>query len=195
MASPGNRHCANCIGTLSFRTVSAVGLLCCNDWFHLYWMMADRRHRVLFSAADGGGCSKVRLQVRWWSVYLAACLSVSRSSRAPYVDWLSSTHYKQRIAPGPARRYAPPTNGSSTVAKIAADLRPSADWSAVRTSPVAYSLGSCAMGQTDRRTATACSIIPAHNRRSAHISSRCIHRSSATHCHLTSSHPRFPSTS
>ena len=49
------------------------------------------------------------------------------------------------------------------VAKIAADLRPSADGSAVRTSLVAgggkaagsqraHSLGSCAMGQTDGRT-------------------------------------------
>ena len=56
----------------------------------------------------------------------------------------------------------PPADGSSTVAKITADLRPSADGSAVRTSlvagsdygagsPRAYSLGSCAMGQTDGR--------------------------------------------
>jgi len=48
--------------------------------------------------------------------------------------------------------------------EIAADLRPSADWSAVRKSMVAgggedagsqraYSLGSCAMGQTDGRLA------------------------------------------
>jgi len=59
------------------------------------------------------------------------------------------------------RRYAP-ADGSSTVAKIAANLRLSADGSAVRTSQVAgsdkaagsqraYSLESC-MGQTDRRT-------------------------------------------
>ena len=40
-------------------------------------------------------------------------------------------------------------------------------------------------------TSTACSTIPAHNRRSTHISSRCIHRSSATHCRLTSNHPRL----
>ena len=60
----------------------------------------------------------------------------------------------------------PPAGGGSTVAKIAADLRPSADGSAVRASLVAggryaagsqrdYSLGSCAMGQRDggdRRT-------------------------------------------
>ena len=50
------------------------------------------------------------------------------------------------------------------MAKIAADLRPSADWSAVRTSLVAgggqaagnqrtYSLGSCAVRQTDGRIA------------------------------------------
>ena len=55
-------------------------------------------------------------------------------------------------------------DGTSTVAKIAADLRPSAVGSAVRTSLVdgggtaagsqrAYSLGSCAMGQTDGRIA------------------------------------------
>jgi len=52
----------------------------------------------------------------------------------------------------------PPADGSLTVAKIAADLRPSADRSAARTSLVAgsaagsqraCSLGSCAMGQTD----------------------------------------------
>jgi len=58
----------------------------------------------------------------------------------------------------------PPADGSSMVAKIAADLHPSADGSAVRTSPVAgsgsaagsqraYSPGSCAMGQTDGRIA------------------------------------------
>ena len=57
----------------------------------------------------------------------------------------------------------PAADGSSTVAEIAADLRPSADGSAVRTSRVtgggyaatsqrACSLGSCAMGQTDRDT-------------------------------------------
>jgi len=56
----------------------------------------------------------------------------------------------------------PPADGSSTVAKIVADLRPSADASAVRTSLVAgggnaagsqraHSLGSCAMGQTHGR--------------------------------------------
>ena len=58
----------------------------------------------------------------------------------------------------------PPADGSSTVAKIAEDLRPSADGSPVRTSLVAgsgqaagsqraYSLGSCAVGQTDGRIA------------------------------------------
>ena len=40
---------------------------------------------------------------------------------------------KKSIAPGAARRYAP-ADGSSTVAQITADLRPSADGSAVRTS-------------------------------------------------------------
>ena len=70
---------------------------------------------------------------------------------------------EQGITPGEARRYAL-ADGSSTVAKIAADLRPSADGSAVRTSLVAgggyaagsqraYSLGSCAMGHTDGRIA------------------------------------------
>jgi len=44
---------------------------------------------------------------------------------------------KQGIAPGAARRYVPPADGSSTVAKIAADLRSSADGSAVRTPLVA----------------------------------------------------------
>jgi len=57
----------------------------------------------------------------------------------------------------------PPADVSSTVAKIAADLRLSADSSAVRTplaagggkaagSQRAYSLGSYAMGQRDGRT-------------------------------------------
>jgi len=46
-----------------------------------------------------------------------------------------------------------PADGSSTVVKIAADLRPSADGSAVRTgSQRACSLGSCAAGQTDGQT-------------------------------------------
>jgi len=71
---------------------------------------------------------------------------------------------KQGSPPGAARRYAP-ADGSSTVAKIAADLHPSADGSAVRTSlvagggqaqavsvPTAYSLASCAVGQKDRQT-------------------------------------------
>jgi len=58
----------------------------------------------------------------------------------------------------------PPDDGSSTVAKIAADLRSFADRFAVGTSLVAgggytagsqraYSLGSCSMGQTDGRIA------------------------------------------
>jgi len=58
----------------------------------------------------------------------------------------------------------PAADGSSTVPQIAADLRPSADGCAVRTSLVAgggqaagsqraYSLRSCAMGQTDGRIA------------------------------------------
>ena len=58
----------------------------------------------------------------------------------------------------------PPADDSSTVAKIAADLRPSADGSAVCTSLVArggraagsqraVSLRSCVMGQTDERIA------------------------------------------
>jgi len=45
---------------------------------------------------------------------------------------------EQGSAPAAARRYAP-ADSSSTVAKIAADLRPSADGSAVRTSLVAGS--------------------------------------------------------
>jgi len=43
---------------------------------------------------------------------------------------------QQGIAPGAVRRYAPAADGSSTVVKIAADLRPSTDESAVRTSLV-----------------------------------------------------------
>jgi len=43
---------------------------------------------------------------------------------------------KTRYRPGAARRYAP-ADGSSTVANTAADLRPSADGSAIRTSLVA----------------------------------------------------------
>jgi len=39
-----------------------------------------------------------------------------------------------RYRPGGRRDDMPPADGSSTVAKIAADLRPSADGSAVRTS-------------------------------------------------------------
>jgi len=42
-----------------------------------------------------------------------------------------------RYGPGGGETIAPPADGSSTVAKIAADLRPSADGSAVRTSLVA----------------------------------------------------------
>ena len=45
---------------------------------------------------------------------------------------------QERIAPGAARRYTP-ADGTSTVAKIAVDLRLSADGSAVRTSLVAGS--------------------------------------------------------
>jgi len=62
-----------------------------------------------------------------------------------------------------ARRYAPTRDGSSTVAKIAVDLRPSADGSAVRTSlvaggsqaaaasmPIAYQLHHGTVRRTDR---------------------------------------------
>jgi len=73
------------------------------------------------------------------------------------------TLHEQSIAPEAARRYAP-ADGSSTVVKIAADLRPSADASAYLWWPAvakmqaasvrrANSLGSCVMGQTDGRTA------------------------------------------
>jgi len=62
----------------------------------------------------------------------------------------------QVIAPGAARRYAPLP---PMAVRLAADLRPSADGSAVHTgSQRAYSLrqlrayGSCAVGQTDRQT-------------------------------------------
>ena len=49
---------------------------------------------------------------------------------------MNCANEEQGIGPGAPRRYAP-VDGSSTVAEIAADLRPSADGSAVRTSVVA----------------------------------------------------------
>jgi len=49
---------------------------------------------------------------------------------------MNCANEEQGITPGAARRYAP-VDGSSTVAEIAADLRPSADGSAVRTFVVA----------------------------------------------------------
>jgi len=70
---------------------------------------------------------------------------------------MDKIRFKQGIARG-RRDDMPPADGSLTVAKIAADLRPSADQSAARTflvagsaagSQRACSLGSCAMGQTD----------------------------------------------
>jgi len=75
---------------------------------------------------------------------------------------LHSAYYQQGFAPGAARRYA--SRRRQFDPKIAADLCPSADWSAVRTPLVAggdkaagsqraYSLGSCTMGQTDGRIA------------------------------------------
>jgi len=68
---------------------------------------------------------------------------VFRSVVAPFLlDVIHSKHdaasKSNKVSPpGAARRYAPPADGSSTVAKIAADLRPSADGSTVRTSLVA----------------------------------------------------------
>ena len=47
---------------------------------------------------------------------------------------VSADELQQVIAPGVARRYAPPP---PTAVRLAADLRPSADGSAVRTSLVA----------------------------------------------------------
>ena len=89
------------------------------------------------------------------------------------------TLHEQSIAPQAARRYAS-ADGSSTVVKIAADLRPSADasahlwWPAVAKMQAASvrranSLGSCVMGQTDGRTerqtdGTRCCIMPPHGR-------------------------------
>jgi len=69
-----------------------------------------------------------------------------------------------KVSPRGRRDDRPPADGSSTTAKIAADLRPSADGSAVHTflvagsgksagSQRAYSLGSCAMGQKHGRIA------------------------------------------
>ena len=55
--------------------------------------------------------------------------SVSKLSRTKK-NHDQAEHGIAALAP---RRYAPPVDGSSTVAKIAADLRPSADGSAVRT--------------------------------------------------------------
>jgi len=77
---------------------------------------------------------------------------------------LSNTRYRPRGGGGRRDDMPIPADGSSTVAKNAANLRPSADGSAVRTSLMAgdgqsagshraYSLGSCAMGRTDGRIA------------------------------------------
>jgi len=72
----------------------------------------------------------------------------------------SVLHYDEGVAPG-QRDDMPTADGRSTVAKIAADLRPSADGSAVRTSLVTggtagsqrvHNLSSFALGQTDGRT-------------------------------------------
>jgi len=76
----------------------------------------------------------------------------------------SVKYCRNKLSPRGGRDDTPPADGSSTVAKIAADLRPSADGSAARTSLVvgggwaagnqrAYSLGNCAMGQADGRIA------------------------------------------
>jgi len=54
-----------------------------------------------------------------------------RPERHPPSDFLN------KVSPRGLRDDMPPADGSSTVAKIAADLRPSADGSAVRTSVVA----------------------------------------------------------
>ena len=64
----------------------------------------------------------------------------------------TATRRKQVIVPRAARRYAPPRR---TQFDSEADLRPSADGSAVRTSLVAGQLQAASvprLGQTDRRT-------------------------------------------
>ena len=60
-----------------------------------------------------------------------AVFTAPRPERHPPSDFLN------KVSPRGLRDDMPPADGSSTVAKIAADLRPSADGSAVRTSVVA----------------------------------------------------------
>jgi len=61
-----------------------------------------------------------------------AVFTAPRPERHPQSDFLN------KVSPRGLRDdMPPPADGSSTVAKIAADLRPSADGSAVRTSVVA----------------------------------------------------------
>jgi len=107
--------------------------------------------------------------------FVASCILINRMSTRNFCRRVICYLYQEGIAPAAARRYAP-ADGSSTVAyrfaanqatmdpKIAADLRPSADGSAVRTSLVvagggyaagihrAYSPGRQLCHGTDRRT-------------------------------------------
>ena len=91
------------------------------------------------------------MQAKWYAIK-SNCLH--HCSRRDVNCYWHSLRKQQGIAPGAARRYAP--RWWQLDPKIAADLHPSADGSAVRTPLVTgggQAAGSCAMGQTDGRIA------------------------------------------
>ena len=89
------------------------------------------------------------MQAKWYAIK-SNCLH--HCSRRDVNCYWHSLRKQQGIAPGAARRYAP--RWWQLDPKIAADLHPFADGSAVRTPLVTgggQAAGSCAMGQTDGR--------------------------------------------
>jgi len=108
----------------------------------------------------GLSCQRICIALRAWILPSPSRLRYGLF----YALKILKIHIQTRYRPGGGETISPPADGNSTVAKIAADLRPSADGSAVRTSLVAgggyaagsqraCSLSSCAMGQTDGRIA------------------------------------------
>ena len=87
----------------------------------------------------GDDWASTSLRVVTSSARASVCGCASRHvSMQPFCGDATTSYRQPGIAPGAARRYPPaPAGGSSTVAKIAADLRPSADRSTVHTSLVA----------------------------------------------------------
>ena len=105
MATPGNRHCASCIGTLSFPMYCVYGWQP-GDVRRPYPTEMDMRSSLLAKLTEPGSTQSMQTPT------LAGYADVNRSHPLTALgasDCILSTfsRLKQGITPGAARRYAP----------------------------------------------------------------------------------------